>query len=135
MAQAYFEPGGRQLLAQGVNPGYPTPKKTPEPRSVAEWVAEIAVLAWSQSVSFPNERWEGVRWPTGNEIRALPDQPTLSCDCFGLASDIPLRGTKSTLRVDEICELVLADAGSNIHSSPEDSSVKSVVLRLPVKLR
>ena len=23
--------------------------------------------------------------------------------------DIPLRGTKSTLRVDEICELVLAD--------------------------
>ena len=112
-----------------------TNKKTPEPRSVAEWVTEIAVLAWSQSVSFPNERWEGVRWPTGNEIRALPDQPTLSCDCFGLASDIPLRGTKSTLRVDEICEHQLADAGSDIHSSPKGSSVKSVVLRLPVKLR
>ena len=64
-------------------------------------MAEIAVLARSQRVSLPNERWEGARWPTGNEIRAFPDE-------------IPLRGTKSTLLVDEICELVLADGGKLI---------------------
>jgi hypothetical protein len=44
-------------------------------------------------------------------------------------------GRSFTASQDEICELVLADAGSDIHSSPEGSSVKSVVLRLPAKLR
>ena len=50
-----------------------------------------------------------MRWLIGNEIRALPDQPTLSCDCFGLASVIPLRGTISALRAVDICEPQLAD--------------------------
>jgi hypothetical protein len=52
-------------------------------------------------------------------------------------SEVSLRATARsfTASQDEICELVLADAGSDIHSSPEGSSVKSVVLRLPAKLR
>ena len=31
---------------------------------------------------------ENAQLPTGNEIRALPDQPSLSYDSFGLASEI-----------------------------------------------
>jgi hypothetical protein len=41
----------------------------------------------------PMDREENMQLPTGNEIRALPDQPSLSDDSFGLASEIrPLVG-------------------------------------------